>query len=220
MNDIYVLCSVYNNQREIRSSIESYIDHVDKIIVADGVFGNFPHDCAKSTDKTKEYAHKACGNKIVWIENDNAWKNETTKRNAMLDKVPNGDYFVILDADELLISDYETNKNGFERAKKYNCCLITCYNFNPYTGDYHGTESDYNNTRWIMNKAPALRFYKKREGMKYKYHHSTLYVDNVNVSKSEAYIDEIEFINAKFWRNHGKYTDGLIYRKNMPKIED
>jgi len=96
--------------------LNSIKDEVDSIIVADGAYQFYYENYVKydesaqpwSTDGSLEIIKGIRGlpeTHILMCPNGKPWKNQCDKRNALIDAVPNDDWFIILDADEMLIGD-------------------------------------------------------------------------------------------------------------------
>ena len=95
----------YNDWPLIEDCIESIIDKVDKIVVIDGKYRDFPGQGWDSTDGTLKYL---LGLNIDLISSLNA--DEVGKRNSYLDQLKDGDICLNIDADEVLIGDLPTLK--------------------------------------------------------------------------------------------------------------
>jgi len=89
----------YNDMPLIRDCIESIQNKVDKIVVIDGRFKDFPGSGWDSTDGTLEYLGSL---NIDLISSINA--DEIGKRNSYLDQLVDGDICLNIDADEVLIT--------------------------------------------------------------------------------------------------------------------
>ena len=90
----------YNDIETIQESIESIENKVDRIVVIDGKFRDFPGKHWDSTDGTLEYL---LGLNIDLISSLNA--DQVGKRNSYLDQLSEGDICLNLDADEVLEGD-------------------------------------------------------------------------------------------------------------------
>ncbi len=90
----------YNDIETIQESIESVESKVDRIVVIDGKFRDFPGESWDSNDGTLEYLS---GLNIDLISSLNA--DEVGKRNSYLDQLSDGDICLNLDADEVLVGD-------------------------------------------------------------------------------------------------------------------
>ena len=114
MNEIYACYIVYNEADKIAISLNSIVPFIDKVIIVDGAFKDFPHENPQSTDGTKEVAEKVCGNKLIWVDCPNKdnkyipWISEGAKRNEYLKYIPEGVWFYILDADTIWFGDIKS----------------------------------------------------------------------------------------------------------------
>jgi len=90
----------YNDWPLIKDCIESVIDKVDKIVVIDGKFRDFPGSSDISTDGTLKYLSG-----FLSIELDFTYNvDEIAKRNSYLHELKDGDICLNIDADEVLIT--------------------------------------------------------------------------------------------------------------------
>jgi len=90
----------YNDWPLIKDCIESVINKVDRIVVIDGRYRDFPGQGWESTDGTLEYLSRL---NIDLISSLNA--DEIGKRNSYLYQLTDGDICLNIDADEVLITD-------------------------------------------------------------------------------------------------------------------
>lgn len=88
----------YNDGPLLEDSLKSLVGKVDQIIAVDGAFSDFPHEKPYSTDGSLEIAEKYA----TVIKTKKAWKTQVDKRNAYLKHVPDGECFIVIDADEEL----------------------------------------------------------------------------------------------------------------------
>lgn len=89
----------FNDMDVIQKSIESVIDHVDKIVIVDGIFRDFPHlesDPEYSTDGTLEYI-SSLDKEVVLIVAPGETETEKRSRYLIGDE---GDVYIHLDTDE------------------------------------------------------------------------------------------------------------------------
>jgi len=94
----------YNDTETIKDCIESIQDKVDKIIVVDGKFKDFPGSSKLSDGFTDGYLFDLqCRSKIELIRAPNYF--EVEKRNIYLSYLKDGDICLNLDADEILVGD-------------------------------------------------------------------------------------------------------------------
>lgn len=91
----------YQEETLLPGCLASIVDVVDRIIVVDGAYQQFPHPegVPQSTDATREIA-RCYG--AEWIDcPDGGWPDQMTKRSAYL-VGEDGDWYLHLDADERL----------------------------------------------------------------------------------------------------------------------
>lgn len=89
----------YNDWPLIKNCIESIQNKVDKIIVIDGKFKDFPGNSNYSTDGTLEYLKDKISVTLIGS------LDEVEKRNMYLNQLKEGDICLNLDADEILVGD-------------------------------------------------------------------------------------------------------------------
>ncbi len=146
-----VIC--YNDFPLIKECIESLISKVDKLIVVDGRYKDFPGQGWESTDGTLEYLS---GLNIDLISSYNA--DELGKRNTYLEQLSDGDIVLNLDSDEVLVGNIPELKSDFGIVKLH---------------DGHcGKVQD-----------RATRFFKFRQGIEYQNVHYTLYWQGKLINK-------------------------------------
>lgn len=94
----------YNDIETIEACIDSVKDKVDRIVVIDGKYRDFPGEYEMSTDGTVEYIGSVAGDYNItfrFVER----LDEVAKRNVYLAYLKNGDVCLNLDADEMLTGD-------------------------------------------------------------------------------------------------------------------
>jgi hypothetical protein len=113
---VHAVLNLYNDRAFLGACLESLQENVDSIIIADGAYELYLekyrvyHPEAKpwTTDGSLEII-KAFKDlppvKIIECPNHKAWLNQCVKRTALVDAVPNGDWFIIIDADIMLVGN-------------------------------------------------------------------------------------------------------------------
>ncbi len=112
---------------------------IDSLIVADGAYELYfqefrEHDSKAepwSTDGSLEILKGFSGlpeTQILRQPEGTCWRNQTEKRTALVNAVPDGDWFVIVDADEMLMGDVQ---EGFEKVFDSGCVVASCPLWTP-----------------------------------------------------------------------------------------
>jgi len=116
---VHLLLNVYNDYSTLGLAVNSVKDYVDRIIVADGAYQlyyetmrQFQKDVEPwSTDGSIEVLRAIPDIQgkleVINCPSNECWENQCVKRTALLDAVPEGDWFIILDSDEMLYGDVE-----------------------------------------------------------------------------------------------------------------
>lgn len=160
---LYAVLNLYNDRTFLSACLESLRENVDGIIVADGAYEQYychyktthPRAEPYSTDGSLEIisAFKDLPDTKILHNNRVPWINQCAKRTALLDAVPNDDWFLIIDADEMLNGDVS---EGIELMYESGCMVARMPLFNV------GTFTDRYELLWHP------RIYQKTEGMHYK----------------------------------------------------
>jgi len=106
---IYACINVFEDAEWLKKCLTSLAGKVAGIIVVDGAYAGFPHEKPWSEDGTVEIA-KAIAD--VTVETMQAWLNEIVKRNQYLKYVPDGAWWLRIDADEELVGDFTEPLQG------------------------------------------------------------------------------------------------------------
>jgi len=98
----------YNEEGMLEGCLESLTGKVDRVVVVDGAFADFPHDDpdGRSTDRTVEIAEEY-GAEVI-MPPRRGWPDECAKRTACF-RGEEGDYYLLIDADERLIGELPTD---------------------------------------------------------------------------------------------------------------
>lgn len=191
----------YNDYPLIVDCINSLIEKVDKIIVIDGKYVDFPiiNNDIYSTDGTYGYLDGI--NKVHLLSGGCA--TEVEKRNFYLDKCNDGDIVINLDADEILVGELPELKTDFGILELW---------------DGHCDKKKYR----------ATRFFRYREGMRYQNVHYTLYYNGKQLNNLHEVIDKdtsFEYIKGCHllhnWhmRDHLRQHYKSIYYKKLVQNE-
>jgi hypothetical protein len=158
---IYGCVITYNDMPLIKDTVESITGKVDRIIVVDGRYRDFPEDSEYSTDGTLEYLSEVSNVRVIF----KSGVDEVEKRNTYLEQVSDGDIILNLDADEVLVGEVKSLNADFG--------IIDLH-------DGH--------CRHIQKR--ATRFFKYYEGMEYRHVHYTLYYNDRQVNSLKKVIDD------------------------------
>jgi hypothetical protein len=137
---VHALICAYNDYPTFGLALDSLRGNVDSVIVADGAYKKYYANYLKydknakpwSTDGTlqilKAVTHHLPSVKLIECQNGEPWLNQTEKRSALLDAVPDKDWFVILDSDEMFYGDL----SGAIQETMQSGCVAGCMPlFNP-----------------------------------------------------------------------------------------
>ena len=103
--------NLYNDCQFLATCLESIKEHVDEIIVADGAYELYYRQFKKAYSQAKPWSTDGSLQIIQSLRDlppvkilrcTKPWLNQTVKRNALINAVPDGEWFIIIDADEML----------------------------------------------------------------------------------------------------------------------
>jgi glycosyltransferase involved in cell wall biosynthesis len=182
----------YNDMPLIKDCIESIYDKVDRIVAIDGRYKDFPGDSWDSTDGTLEYLCSLDKADVI----STLGYAEIDKRNRYLEELSDGDICLNLDADEVLIG-----------------------NISKLDVEFGIIDLADGHSRHVQKR--ATRFFKYREGMRYKNVHYTLYCQGRQLNSlkkvlqgSFENIDSFHLKHNWYLRDQvRKYHKGLYYKK-------
>lgn len=161
--------NLYDDCQFLASCLESIKNHVDSIIIADGAYDlylreyreQFPQAQPYSTDGSLEIIKALDLPPWTIITNDRKpWLNQTVKRSALIDAVPDDEWFLIIDADEGLLGHVP---EAFREIEESGCAVAQVPLVNL------GADIDRMNYFWHP------RFFLKTEKMHYDQAHWQLY---------------------------------------------
>lgn len=113
---VTALIKVYNEAQFISASLISLKNCVDKIVVVDGAYELYYRNFKKfderakpwSTDGTLEIIQGMKGlPELHLIRCEKPWINQVEKLNLMMDQTEPGEWFFIIDGDEMVIGSFE-----------------------------------------------------------------------------------------------------------------
>lgn len=183
---------------------------VDRLIVIDGAFKDYPYEVPYSTDDTFDIvdAFKHNGMNIDVVKNSEPWSDEAEKRTKYFEMCDEDDWLIIIDADERLILP-ETGW-GHWLDGQYDCLqVVIIYQPPPEPQRIFG-----GNPRIIHVK----------DGMHYKYNHYSIYDKEeriinrppYKVAQSDIMIVETPYSRkiqriqnkTRFWRTRREQANG------------
>jgi len=188
----------YNDMPLIVQCIESIYSQVDRIIVVDGSYIDFPGS-GSSTDGTIEFLDSI--EKVQLITTIGL--SEIQKRNKYLEPLSDGDIVINLDSDEVLVGNIPT---------------LDC--------DFAIIDLKDGHSKHIQRR--ATRFFKFRIGMHYENVHYTLYWNGKIINKLHQVINKdftFEYIKDFYMIHNWHLRDELrkhnksIYYKKLVKLE-
>ena len=216
---LHALLNLYNDRTFLTACLESIKDQVDQLIVADGAYEVYfdryrefvPDAKPFSTDGSMEILMNFRDLPVTHILHpeggkEKCWLNQTVKRTRLIDAVPMGDWFVIIDADEMIMGDFQ---EGMETVYDSGCVVANCPLYNP------GTHME----RVIPQWHP--RVFMKTEGMHYKgthWHLRDRYERIVEEKYPIYHTDKFAFIHFKPFKDqtrlipHSNYMIDLMNR--------
>ena len=189
----------YNDWPLIKDCVESIIDKVDKIIVVDGAYDDFPCDINYSTDGTIAYLDDL--DKVELIIAPGI--SEVAKRNKYLEPLNDNDICLNIDADEVLIGDIP-----------------------PLTSDIGIIDWVDGHSKHIQRRVTKL--FKYRTGLRYLHCHYTLYYNGQIVNKlhevinkdfTSEYIKDFYIIHNWHLRDELRKHNKQIYYKKLVRKE-
>ena len=162
---LHAVINLYNDRTFLTAALESIKDIVDSIIVVDGAYEAYlqnykefvPTANAWSTDGSLKILDAFVGKPEMRIlktqDEKTCWPTQLEKRNFLINQVPDGDCFLILDADEMLMGDVQ---EAMEKFYESGCFAAQMPLYTP------GLHQDRIVPRWHP------RVFIKKPGMHYK----------------------------------------------------
>lgn len=210
---LHVLISEYNDYSTLPLAIHSVRDVADSIIVADGAYALYYDHYKKQIPESKPWSTdgsiemiKALPNlplKIIECPNHEPWENQCVKRSALLDAVPQGDWFIVLDADEMLYGDVAW---GLNHIMSSGCLAGSMPLYNP------GLDVSAMTPNWHP------RVFLKLDGMHYARKHWLLRDADQRVIESSypvKWVDDMVLVHLKIFRGKGRLMPHFGYMKMM-----
>ena len=211
---IHCCVNLYNEFATLPLALSSISDLVDSIIVCDGAYEKYfpfykekhPEAQPWSTDGSLEILHSIPNLppiKLILPPEGKPWKNQCVKRTAMLDAVPEGEWFLVLDADEMLYGDAQ---DGFDEIMGSGCIAGQTPIYNP------GLDVSSMTPIWHP------RLFLKVDGMFYDRKHWLLKDYAGRVVENEypvKWTDRFVLTHLKVFKHRGRLTPHLGYMKRM-----
>jgi len=210
----HALINVYNDHVILPLTLSSVKDIVDSIVVADGAYQAYypiykrKHPDAEpwSTDGTLEIL-KIIPDlppiKLIEAPDGEPWENQCVKRTALLDAVPEGDWFIVLDSDEMLYGDVEDGLNEIMSSG----CIAGCMPI-------------YNPGLDVSRMLPVWhpRVFLKLEGMHYARKHWVIRDWANRVVEADyptKWTDQFVLAHLKVFKHRGRLLPHMGYMRKM-----
>jgi len=200
---IHATVSIYNDHVFLSAMLESIKNVVDNIIIADGAYQlYYEHTCKYlpnikpwSTDGSLEIIelfHNLPPTRIFKTPEGKPWLNQNVKRTALLEAVPLGDWFIIVDADQMLKGEV---KEGMQTIIDSGC-------IQGRVPQYHaGLDQD------RLHTFDHPRIFQKLEGMHYSGTHWQLrdkFGRIIEDSYPKKWTDQFYFVHLKAFKDYTK----------------
>ena len=218
---MYAIYIVYNNEKTIGASLNSIVPYIEKVVMVDGVFTGFPHTYTFSTDRTKEIAQKICDTKLTWIpHHGEVYTNPSPKRNVGIKHVPDGTWYIIIDADEVINGEIERELRYVEENCR-RCAWVTFVNYNPkWKGSgFNIPREQWDMLEWVSNVAECPRLYRYREGHRYRNDFALYDRHGTYLGEKEYTLKDVQIVNMKYLRSYDDYIGGLMWRYAYKGLE-
>lgn len=213
---VHALLNLYNDRMFLPAMLESIRERVDNIIVADGAYELYYKEHLKYNPDAKPWStdgslafFKVIPDlpKTEWVPcpNSEPWSDQCTKRNALLNRVPVDDWFIIIDADEMIVGDMKT---GLQKICDSGCIV--------------GHAPIYNVGLDQSRLYPAwhARVYQKFDGMHYHGTHWYLrdgYNRIIETSYPMKWVNDFVFVHLKWLKKFGKLLSHDNYMSDIKK---
>lgn len=181
-----------------------YKNGIQDIIAVDGRYKEFPEKEDASSFEEQGSVRAWMGSRYIEAR-PGGWDSQIEKRNASIEPVPSGDYFLIIDADEELTTPIDKSK-----------LTLDAYSVQMY--EPQGTK--------INKEYPSNRIFKKHADLEFRNRHCALYrtsqMEDNNVYAGLVSRDlSIPFTDPKIILNHYPHERsnerrlaGAIYKEN------
>jgi len=169
--------SIYNEEIFLKQSLDTVDGKVDVVLIIDGAYKGYDSPHSASYDKTleiiKDYSFKS---ELVFIPApEQPWKTQMVKRSQYFKFGGQGDWYVIIDADETVV-------HGLDELKKFLRGMVP-----PFVNGFWikmVTRVTSEEPYWGMTP----RIYRHQDGLYYDYNHSyVLTKDNKQIKNIGDY---------------------------------
>jgi len=166
---MYAVINLYNDCQFLAACLEGIKQYVSGIVVADGAYELYFREYKKLFPRAEPFSTDGSLEIIKALDlppwriitnNREPWLNQTVKRNALIDAVPDGEWFLIIDADEGLLGHIEA---AFREIEESGCVVAQM----PFVN--LGADLDRMQYFWHP------RVFLKTRGMRYDQTHWQLY---------------------------------------------
>jgi len=207
---MYAVIRTFNNEKTIRECLLSFLAHVDKVIILDGAYKQFPHEqeIGASTDETKEICHGLCSpKKLIWVDPEKPL-TQIAKNNLMFEYIPIGEWSLWIDADEIIEGEV-AEAVKFAETSTFQSIGVPIKNFYPvwhgYKIKYVGShayvhldppipEEEWSKLEWEPYYGVSGRFKRRVANTYFKGHHSRIFVGK-KIMRYETSLDNVMIIN-------------------------
>jgi hypothetical protein len=188
----------YNDFPLVKECVDSIIGIVDRLIIVDGKYRDYPGEDLCSTGDTLKYLKELKGAEVIYA----AGLTEVEKRNVYLEELKDGDICLNLDADEALVGKFTKLDSDFGIVELYD--------------------------RKNHKQDRATRLFRFRKGMEYRNVHYTLYYDDrqinslkkvINPQFSFEHIKDFYLVHNWHKRSQLRQHEKSIYYKRLIRME-
>jgi len=198
MAKLHAIINVYNGAETILTTLESLLGKVDNVFVLDGrwigvegVYGNHLHSTDGTVRCVGKFAKKHMNEISIMIILADKSMHQVESRQFLLDIIPEGDWILVIDSDELMIwtDDF---KKILETTKEK---AFAIYGKNPRI------------------KLGSLRFVKKTKNMRYGKNHRII----INDDDGEILLGDLKALPVQMV--HHSKSNVKMMRKAMKDYE-
>ena len=214
----YVVC---NEEALIAESLRSVKAYVDRYVIVDAVFENNPHEGTHSSDRTREVCERVCAPvPLTYVESDRRL-DEASARNRYLAEVPDGDWCLVIDGDEVMYGRHQNILAMIERVRAGVWPLAVEIPVYTQSVLAHGMAPDvdaetYATSPIICSAGRMARFFRQRPGLHYKRNelgiaHGLYDADERFAGRSETRCPEPFIVNHHVRQSHADYLNDYAW---------